>query len=196
MKMIGNRVDVGPKLDLPYEISLYSFDWLTSPTSAGLDMIALTQSGKVYFYKSENGKFKKVWSSRETYGGSPNAVAVNVKDFFNEVTASFYVVPVGIASIDSSTTPDLVVAKNDALLKDIVGRSPLISDGRLIRLKWDQLGFVEAWESKKVDGSIADYTVISTEGQLQLVAAVRLRDPGLLGDVGKKDSVLLVYNLN
>jgi hypothetical protein len=58
------------------------------------------------------------------------------------------------------------------------------------------LGFVEAWASKKVDGSIQDYLITDIDGQAQLMAAVRLRDPGLLGDVGRKDSVLLLYNLN
>ncbi len=195
LKLLGNKVETTSKLDLPYDVGLYSFDWVPNASGNGFDLFTLSPSGKLFFYQSENGKMKKVWSSRENYGGSANDVEVEVKDFFNEITHDFYLVPVGLHAI-TSTVPELVVVKNDSLLKDIVGRKPVITDGRLIHLKRDQLGFAEAWESKKVDGSILDYRVIPANGGLQLLAAIRLRNPGLLGDVGNHGSVLLTYHLN
>ncbi|HKX12705.1 MAG TPA: hypothetical protein VJP40_06095, partial [bacterium] len=88
-------------------------------------------------------------------------------------------------------------AKNDALLKDVIGRKPVISDGRIVKLKWDPMGMEEAWSSKKVDGSILDYLVTSGSAGNKLLVAVRMRDQGFFEGVGKKkDSVLLVYDLN
>lgn len=196
MTLTGGGVKVGQKVDLPYEIGLFSFEYLSGPNSE-FSLASLTPSGNLKLYKEVNGKIKGVWTSRDSYGGSANDVEVNVKDFFNEVVANYYIVPLGLRVLPDRATPTLVVAKNDALLKEIVGRKPVISDGRMVKLQWGAFGMNEAWSSKKVDGSILDYQFNNSGGQLQLMVAVRMRDQGFFEGIGKnKDSVLLVYNLN
>lgn len=194
MKIQGNRVEPGEKLAVPTELGLYNFAFLSG--GDGFSLAGLTPSGKLKLYKEKDGKYKSTWSSRETYGGSANDVAVQVKDTFNEVVADYYIVPVRLQALEGSGAQELVVAKNDALLKDIIGRKPVIADGRIVKLKWDPLGMQEAWSSKKVDGSILDYLVTSGLGGRKLMVAVRMRDQGFFEGIGKKDSVLLVYDLN
>jgi len=196
LKIVGNKVEPGEKLSIPTEIGLYNFDFLAGGSGDGFALAGLTPSGKLKLFKEEDGKYKGAWSSRESYGGSANDVPVEVKDAFNEVVADYYVVPVRLQALDGASVPELVVAKNDALLKDIIGRKPVISDGRIVRLKWDPLGMQEAWSSKKVDGSILDYLVTSGPGARKLMVAVRMRDQGFFEGIGRKDSVLLVYDLN
>lgn len=196
LKIVGSKVEPGEKLSIPTEIGLYNFDFLAGSGGDGFALAGLTPSGKLKLFKEEGGKYKGAWSSRESYGGSANDVPVEVKDAFNEVVADYYVVPVRLQALDGAPVPELVVAKNDALLKDIIGRKPVISDGRIVRLKWDPLGMQEAWSSKKVDGSILDYLVTSGPGARKLMVAVRMRDQGFFEGIGRKDSVLLVYDLN
>ncbi|MCC6272444.1 MAG: hypothetical protein IT572_03155 [Deltaproteobacteria bacterium] len=195
VKIVGNKIEPGEKLSIPTEIGLYNFDFLPGGGD-GFALAGLTPSGKVKLFKEEGGKFKGAWSSRESYGGSANDVPVEVKDAFNEVVADYYVVPVRLQALDGAPVPELVVAKNDALLKDIIGRKPVIADGRIVKLKWDPLGMQESWSSKKVDGSILDYLVTSGPGARKLMVAVRMRDQGFFEGIGRKDSVLLVYDLN
>ncbi|MDL1873327.1 hypothetical protein FBR05_14190 [Deltaproteobacteria bacterium PRO3] len=196
LKIVGNKVEPGEKLSIPTEIGLYNFDFLPGGSGDGFVLAGLTPSGKLKLFKEEGGKYKGAWSSRESYGGSANDVPVEVKDAFNEVVADYYVVPVRLQALDGAPVPELVVAKNDALLKDIIGRKPVIADGRMVKLKWDPLGMQEAWSSKKVDGSILDYLVTSGPGARKLMVAVRMRDQGFFEGIGRKDSVLLVYDLN
>lgn len=184
------------KMDLPAGTHLYNYNWVSGPKGDGKPVLAMTPLGKLRYYENNGKKYKKVWSSKESYGGSGNYIPVKIKNFFNEVIGDYYALPVGILSLGNSQTPEVVVAKNDSLVKNVIGRVPVIADGRLFRLKYDQMGFVETWESKKVDGSIQDYLVTSSDGQSKLLAAVRLRSPGLFGDFGPKRSVLLIYNLN
>lgn len=197
MKQAGTKFETGEKLDIPTELGLYAFDYIDPVLNNGFTLAGLTPSGKVKLFKEEGGKYKGTWTSRENYGGSANDVGVKVKDSFNEVVADYYIVPVRLQALQGTNGPQLVVAKNDALLKDIIGRKPVISDGRMVRLKWDPLGMEEAWSSKKVDGSILDYLVTSGSAGSKLLVAVRMRDQGFFEGAGKrKDSVLLVYDWN
>ncbi|HKX13506.1 MAG TPA: hypothetical protein VJP40_10160 [bacterium] len=197
MKEAGGKIEAGEKLDIPTELGLYAFDYVDPATSSGFTLAGLTPSGKVKLFKEEKGKYKGTWTSRENYGGSANDVGVEIKDAFNEVVADYYIVPVRLQALPGAGGPQLVVAKNDALLKDVIGRKPVISDGRIVKLKWDPMGMEEAWSSKKVDGSILDYLVTSGSAGNKLLVAVRMRDQGFFEGVGKKkDSVLLVYDLN
>lgn len=191
----GSKIKSVEKLNLPWGTHLYNYDWVTNEGSK--DVVRLTPEGKlqVYTLKDEK-KFKKAYTSRGKYGGTANWVPVEVTNFFNEVVSDFYPIPPGVRTLKQGGKPDIFVVKNDSLLKNVVGRIPVIKDGQIFRLSIDPLGLVEAWASKKIDGSIQDYLVTNPNGNPQLMVAVRLRDPGLLGDVGRKDSVLLLYNLN
>jgi hypothetical protein len=195
LEIIGNEVKPTEKLDLPWGTNLYSYDWLTDQGAE--DVVKLTTDGKVQlFVKKDSKDYKKAWTSPDNYGGTGNWVPVEVHDIFNEVVSDYYPIPVGVYAHTVAGKPEIVVVKNDSLVKNVIGRIPVIKDGQIFRLTFDELGFVEAWASKKIDGSVQDYLVTSVDGQTQLMAAVRLRDPGLLGDVGKNDSVLLLYNLD
>jgi len=60
-------------------------------------------------------------------------------------------------------------------------------------MKWDEMGFVETWRSKKVDGSIQDYLVTTGPHGPRLFVAVHLRGDGLF--TKHPQSVLLIYDL-
>lgn len=189
------KVKTVEKLDLPWGTQLYDYDWIGGEGQG--DVVRLTPEGKLMLFTQKGEKkYKKAWTSRENYGGTGNWVPVEVRNMFNEVVSDFYPIPVGVRTSKQNGKPEIFVVKNDSLLKDVVGRYPVIKDGQIFKLTLDPLGFVEAWASKKIDGSIQDYRVTRNEGRSQLMAAVRLRDPGLLGDVGRKDSVILLYHLN
>lgn len=197
LALSGNQVSRLDRVNLPFGTQLYTYDWVAGDPGGTRDVVVLSPEGKLRLYHQESqDKYKKAWTSRESYGGTGNYVPVEVKDFFNEVVSDFYPIPVGVTSYDAAGRPEVVVVKNSSLVKDVIGRVPVIADGQFFRLTYDQLGFVEAWASKKVDGSIQDYLVTSADGRPQLMAAVRLRDPGLFGEMGRNDSVILLYDLN
>ena len=197
LKIEGDRVKNAGRIKLPWGSHLYNYAWVKDSQGNPEDIVVLSKLGKLRYYRKEEKKYKKAWTSRGTYGGSGNYMPVQIKNYFNEVTGSYYSVPVGVTSYQRAGIPEVVVVKNNSLVKNVIGRVPIISSGQIFRLSYDDMGFVEAWASKKVDGSIQDYLVTSgTEGQTQLMAAVRLRDPGLFGEIGRNDSVILLYNLN
>jgi hypothetical protein len=192
----GHEVKPAQKLDLPMQTHLYNYHWMREPGTDASNLVVMTPLGKLHLYKQKESKLKKIGTSRESYGGSGNYIPVEVKDFFNEVVQDYYAMPPGVQAVEHGGDEEVIVVKNESMVKNVIGRVPIISDGRLFCLKFDAMGFVETWESKRIDGSIQDYQVTMSDGRRQLLAAVRLRDPGLLGEVGRNDSVLLVYDLD
>lgn len=189
----GNRFVKGERLDLPQNATLYNFVWVEMPGTHEVGVVTLSSEGKLRLYQRKENRYRRLWTSRGDYGGTGNYVPVKVKDFFNETVGNYYGVPVTLRAIDKNGRPEIVVVKNTSLVKGVIGRVPLIADGQIYRLTWDAMGFVETWKSKKVDGSLQDLLV--TPDSSQLMGVLKLRDPGLLGQIERNDSVLLLYDL-
>jgi hypothetical protein len=197
LEMAGSKLKPVEKLDLPGDTDLYNYHWVTLSVGDHQEAVAaMSPSGKLRLYERKDREFKKAIVSKESYGGSGNYVPVEVKDTFKEVVADYVGIPPGVQRVQRGGRSEVLVVKNESLVKNIIGRVPVISDGQLISLAIDEMGFVETWTSKKIDGSIQDYLVTTTDGNSRLMVAVRLRDPGLFGEMGRNDSVLLMYNLN
>jgi hypothetical protein len=190
------KVKIGSEISLPHRVSLYSFTKLTESSSQPFSLATLTPSGKLKLYRQENKKFKTIWTGRESYGESSNEVAVEIKNVFQEVEGDYYAVPNRLIEWRGGLFPELLVSQGDTLLKEVIGRKPVVTRGEIVLLKWNELGMREIWKTPKIDGSILDYLVTSKNGNSQVLVAIRIRDQGFFRDMGKQDSVLLVYNLS
>lgn len=193
LRLQGGSLVKGERLRLPRNASLYNFVWVSVPGATEAGVVTLSSEGKLRLYKNEGGRYRKLWTSRGSYGGSGNYVPVKIKDFFNETVGDYFSVPVSLQTITQNGRPEIVVVKNTSLVKGVIGRVPLIADGQTFRLTWDAMGFVETWQSKKVDGSLQDLLV--TPDSAKILGALKLRDPGLLGQIERNDSVMLRYDL-
>ncbi len=194
----GGKIKPVEKLDLPDRANLYNYAWLTEGDYNRAPVMAMSDSGRLRYFEWKDGKYNKGITASDTYGGTANYVPVEMKDVFNEVVADYYGIPVGLDPLirEGQGNYEVVVAKNYSLVKNVIGRIPIISNGQVFRLKWDDLGFVEVWASKRVDGSIQDTLITRGSEGDRLWVALRLRDPGLTGDTGPHDSVLLAYALD
>ncbi len=187
-----NKIQVQDKLEIPKVSSLYSFQKFVQNNS----ILTMSDLGKLNYYKNESGKLEKIWSSRASYGVEGNYIPVSVKNVFNEEIASYYSIPVEFAVLDRSTQPEFLAVQSDSLVKNVIGKVPLVADSQLVRLQWDEIGFSETWMSKKIDGSIQDFLVDEDSFQKSVLLAVRLRQGGVFGAMEANESILLKFDLN
>lgn len=75
-------------------ISLYSVAGYRTPGQKTDGFLQLSPSGKlIHFFRQTDGRFKKAWTSGETYNGFVTALDVPVKNIMNDVQSKRFFVP-------------------------------------------------------------------------------------------------------
>jgi len=199
LKLEGEKLVEVEKLNLPREIGIYGLsDFRLSPQEPG-GVLYLTPSGSLKIYEDENGKYKKRWSSSERYGGTSNWINQKVRNMFNEVDDSKTYINIDpVAWTNGSGKGEVMVAKNDTFLKNVIGTRPIVKNCSLVKLEWHELGLRETFATRKIDGYVADNLRAQLPGEKspQLLSLLWLRDPGFASTMGTFKSVLAVYDLN
>jgi hypothetical protein len=166
LKLVGNQLQEEGDFDIPKEIGLYGLKDFPSLESSGgqpkpNDLLYLTPSGTLKIYEKIGNEYKKRASSSERYGGSSNFINLDVKNMLNEVEeAKTYFNLDPVAWRESDGLGRVVVAKNDTLLKNIIGTRPFIKNAWFTKLKWEEIGLREVWQTLKIDGYISDYQIV------------------------------------
>jgi VCBS repeat protein len=198
--LLGGKLKEEGELSLPQNIGLYGFREFQTVSQEAGGLIYLTPSGYLQVYEEgKGGDYKKRSSSTERYGGSSNSINLPVRNVFNEVEKNrtyFNLEPVVWREADGRGA--VLVAKNDNFLKNVIGTEPIVKNCWFSKLKWEDLGLREAWNTRKVDGYIADYLRANLPGENspKLLTLLWLRDPGFANTMGTFKSVLAVYDLN
>ncbi|MBF0492446.1 MAG: VCBS repeat-containing protein [Deltaproteobacteria bacterium] len=196
LKFQDGKIQEDGDWNIPGDLGLYGVQGV-SGEKQNPDLIYLTPSGTLKTYSSQSGHFEKNWSSSESYGGSANYIQQPVKNVLNqeeENNTFFNLDP--IAWTNRAGELEVLVAKNDTFLKNIVGTRPIFKNSWLVKLKNSSMGLREQWNSKKVDGAILDLIPYSAEkGPRQILALFWLRDRGFAASFKRYPSVLAVYDV-
>ncbi len=196
LKFENGKIKEEGDWDLPSDLGLYGLQTVTG-AKQNSELLYLTPSGTLKTYANNSGRFEKNWSSSESYGGSANFIQVPVKNVLNqeeENNTFFNIDP--IAWTNKTGDLELLVAKNDTFLKNIVGTKPIFKNSWLVKLKNSPVGYREQWNSKKIDGAVLDLVpYISEKGSRQILALFWLRDKGFAASFKRYPSVLAIYDV-
>ncbi len=194
-QLAGKKITIQQKFDLPYEVSIFNFVFMEIGDGGEAELVMMTASGNIKVFQKQNGDYKKRWISSVRYGGSFNLIEENVRNPIGETVQKMFEVPVAMQVIHKPGADELLVADNGAFLRGAVGSGFILQNGRIQRLKWDQMGFVEIWESKRLEGGFAGYHAVVHKNKVALVAAARIRDQMFANTPSQQESVLLLYDL-
>ncbi len=195
----GDKLKEDGELKLPSGVGIYGLADFKALAQDPEGIMYLTSSGSLKIYDREEDKYKKKWSSSEKYGGSSNWIHQKVRNYFNEVEESKTYINIDpIAWMDGEGRSEVIVAKNDNFLKNVIGTMPIVKNCFFTKLKWEELGLRELWTTRKIDGYIADYQRVQLpwEASPKLLSLIWIREPGFGGAMGKFKSALAVYDLN
>ncbi len=201
MVKMGNELTAGKKLDLPSDADVFNFTFL--PAGQGEDnaekLIILSPNEALRTYTMKGAR---LYESEETYSGS--AVGVEMSTSMpgmgpDTVTmGGIYYMPMRMlaADLDRNGNFELLVNRPISTASQIFDRYRFFPQSELHSLYWDGIGMNLQWKTRRIKGSMVDYTIAdaNNDGTLDLVACLNTH-PGALG-VNARKCLIVLYPLD
>ncbi len=126
------------------------------------------------------------WQSGETYGGSKTYLDVETGGAIgNYKETDRYFIPqrLHIVDTDGDGANELVAVRNKDSAKRLFSKVRMFKGGEVEVLRWDKVGVYPQWQSREINGYIADTAVADADndGRRELVMAVVSKADGLIG---------------
>ncbi len=179
----------GPPLELPAGVNLYRFALADGIPQEGSAILAFDPKS---FLEVVDGAGKVRFRSKEAFGGAEIALEVRPGPgqpggFFSNPR-----VYLGGRIIPREGRAQFLVPKNLLTSNWFLSGFGIYDRSKLYGLRWDGGGLHTAWETKEVDGFIADYTVAPAGGDGLWEATLLLTRPALWGE-GTSRLLLMLF---
>jgi hypothetical protein len=211
--LLGQR----PKFGQPFSGSIYEMNWqnrdyvpgdeIKTPRQKNLlglavgdvlndgkeTAVAFKPNDKLQVIDSEG---KSVWEGNDTLGGSMQYYN-GPKDDRGQVENRIYLPMRLIVRKDAtSKESEVIVVKNDELTNRKIEYRQF-TDGRIESYKWNGIGLVPRWQTRKLSGFISDFAIgdFDNDGQDELIAAVILKE-GRVILITEPKSTIVAYELS
>lgn len=190
----GDTLVASRKINLSNDVNVFNFTYLPGGGSRDGDkLITLTNNEKLRVYNSQGNRLAE---TSESYSGSATGLEIDPsmpglgKD---DVTlASMFYIPMRMLAMDLENDGkwELLVNKPRSTASQIFDRYRFFPEGRLFSLFWDGSGLNAQWATRRVTGSIVDYTLAdaNNDGILDLVFCLNTH-PGAIGAKQRKAQV-------
>jgi hypothetical protein len=197
----GNTLVPGGRLNLPTEANLFSFTWLPPDKGeiGGERLIVLTKDENLRIY---NAKLNRLAMTSEKFSGS--SIGLEIDPSMpglqrDDVTIpSIFYIPMRMLAIDLEREGvwKLLVNKPVSTAAQIFERYRSYPEAEIQTLFWDGVGLNLQWKTRRIKGTVVDYTLAdaNNDGILDLVVCVNTH-PGALGAKSRRGMVL-VYPLD
>jgi hypothetical protein len=197
----GDRLVPSRRIALPSEVNVLNFTYL--PGSRGErdsdKLIVLTGEENLRVY---NSKGSRLAQTSEKYSGSALGLEIAVampglgKD---DVTIpSVFYIPMRMLAIDLERDGnwELLVNRPISTASQIFDRYRFFPQSEIHSLFWDGIGLNLQWKTRRIKGSMVDYTVAdaNNDGIPDLVACLNTH-PGALG-VSARKTMIMLYPLD
>ncbi|MGH7267592.1 MAG: FG-GAP repeat domain-containing protein, partial [Candidatus Rokuibacteriota bacterium] len=197
----GDRYRRGPVLRVPRGVGVYGLALMRLTGGAEPDVVALTDDDRLAVWTAAG---RRVWTSPDPYGGS--AIAFPFTPVYDTRERDLQIGRVLgrlVPLPESPEGPELLVFQNllpvGGQLRTFLPRlAPLaFNQGRVVRLRWKDGGFIRLWESATTEGYIADYGFgdVDGDGFPEVVVGVVPRGLGTLNPLGRPKGQIVLYEL-
>ncbi|MEJ2156963.1 MAG: VCBS repeat-containing protein [Desulfobacteraceae bacterium] len=178
------------RLPLPKDLEIYGFAYGSVRAPHNIEVVAYNPGGFIRIL-SRNGD--EEWITSERYGGS------NIFLDFPDKTDTFdhkyvYLSPrIHLYDLDGDGLEEVFAVNNDNLA-GFMTRVRSFKNGRLVALKWDELGMTPKWHTRNLAKYMADFAFadVDGDGKPEVVAAVVQKDKGA---IQKGRSYVAVFKL-
>ncbi len=200
----GNEYVFGRKVSLPSWGNLYNFAWLPGEDGAESDrFVMLTPDEELRVF--DTSLHALYTTTNEMFSGSTVGLTLRsdlpgtgrsseAEDF----GLSKYYIPLRmmITDFDDNKKWELLVNSPSSLAAEFFGRFRNFPECDIQALSWDGIGLNLLWKTRRIKGSVADFTVVdaNNDGMLDLVANINSY-AGALG-LTKVRTTVVAYPLN
>jgi len=193
----GGTLVPGGRLNLPPEANVFNFTWLPSSRGErdGQKLIVLTPSETLRVY---NAKFSRLAETSESYSGASTGMEIDPSMpglGRDDVTLpSVFYIPMRMVPYDLERDGnwELIVNRPISTASKIFDRYRYFPQSEIHSLFWDGLGLSLQWKTRRIKGSMVDYTIAdaNNSGIPSLVVCVNTH-PGAIGASSRRAMVLL-----
>ncbi|MDR2604654.1 MAG: VCBS repeat-containing protein, partial [Desulfovibrio sp.] len=202
MNRQGDTLVSGGQLNLPTEANVFSFTWLPASKGeiGGEKLIVLTRDESLRTY---NSKLTRLAVTSEQYSGSAVGLAIDpsmpgMKHDNRQQLPSVFYIPMRMPAVDLERdgTWKLIVNRPISTAAQIFDRYRFFPQSEIHCLYWDGMGLNLQWKTRRIKGSMVDYTITDADndGIPDLTVCVNTH-PGALG-VSSRRTMVLIYPLD
>ena len=195
----------GQKMRIPQGLSVYGLTLDKLGSSGAEKIITLNDYDYICVYEQTDkplsrvaimgGSDEFIWKSEDVYGGS-NTVIQSMKGSNLNSDDPYQYINLRILTYDTNKDGkrEIIIVKNLSSSGRMFERVKLFTSAEVYDLEWDNMGMVENWRTKKINGYVADYQFkdIDNDGENEVVLALVLSVGGSL----KERSVIVAYKLS
>ena len=195
--IVDNQVKLGGRLSLPKGFNVFNFAYIPAGTSErdSMKMVMLGEDERLSLY-SEKGT--RMASTEEVYSGAGIGIYVDAgmpgmgKEHVTQGETHYIPMRLLAVDLDRDGNYELVVNKPITTAGLIFGNYRSYPQSEIHSLQWDGLGLGLVWKTRRIKGSVVDYTVTdgNNDGVQDLVTCINSH-PGALGVQGRKTIVVL-----
>ena len=193
----GGTLVPGGRLSLPPEANVFNFTWLPASRGErdGQKLIVLTDAERLRVY---NSKLSRLAETSESYSGASTGMEIDPSMpglGRDDVTmASMFYIPMRMVPYDLERDGNwkLIVNRPISTAAQIFDRYRFFPQSEIHSLYWDGLGLSLQWKTRRIKGSMVDYTIAdaNNSGIPSLVVCVNTH-PGAIGASSRRAMVLL-----
>ncbi len=197
----GNTLVPSKRIALPSDANVFNFTYMPAGRGEkdGEKLIVLSTDERLRTYTSKGARLSE---SSDKFSGS--AVGLEIDPSMpglgkETVTmASIFYVPMRMLAIDLERDGnyELIVNKPISTASEIFDRYRFFPQSEIHSLFWDGLGLNLQWKTRRIKGSMVDYTIAdaNNDGIPDLVACLNTH-PGAIGVKARK-TVIMLYPLD
>jgi hypothetical protein len=193
----GGTLVSGGRLNLPPEANVFNFTWLPSSRGErdGQKLIVLTGTETLRVY---NSKLSRLAETSESYSGASTGMEIDpsMPGLGRETVtmSNVFYIPMRMVPYDLERDGnwELIVNKPISTASKVFDRYRYFPQSEIHSLFWDGLGMGLQWKTRRIKGSMVDYTVAdaNNSGIPSLVVCVNTH-PGAIGASARRAMVLL-----
>lgn len=193
----GDTLVPAGKLNLPQDANLFNFTYM--PPNRGEQgsekLMVLSQRENIRIYNNKNSRMGE---TTEKFSGSATGLEIDpsMPGFHrDDVTlASMFYIPMRMiaADLEQDGNWELIVNKPISTASEIFDRYRFFPQSEIHSLFWDGLGLNLQWKTRRIKGSMVDYTLAdaNNDGILDLVTCLNTH-PGALGVKARKTTIVI-----
>ena len=197
---IGKDFTPGAKVELPNEANVYNFSWLPGNSkNDGDKLVVVTKNEQLAVYTN---KGSRLYLSEEKFSGSAigleNQVQMPGMGRNDRVIPRQYYIPLRMIAVDLEQRGEysLLVSKPISVSAQYFDRYRFFPEGEVHSLFWDGVGLNLLWKTRRIKGSVIDFTIadLTGDGTKSLVVCLNTH-PGNLG-IGGQKTMIVAYPLD
>jgi TolB-like protein len=175
MQWRGNSLSPLAPYHLPSRCNVYNFAKADINNDHSEEIMLIDPSNRLTILSASGDQ---LWRSDKMFAATTNGFEGKVEDLrFNSVDVYYIPSPILVTDLNKDGIPEIVVNRSTESFGRFMPENLKYFDrGEIVSLSWDQLGLVENWKTREINGMVTAIRItdLNNDGTLELLASLVL----------------------